>query len=249
MDSSVLPCREEVNIKRLLTRCEEMSKHKRDVDDNWRLERYIEGLEEMVNDLCLKSYKPSEDVMMSYKKRLNFLKSYFIVQSVGNPLEKARAFQATPKPGLPGENRDVEHTMTQSVNSEIRKELFSRGDNNPRLRTTYASPKEDSSDLDEILKYHHTMQEKIADNMLVLARNIKEQSLVASNIIKNDSSHVEKSAQLADKNIGHLKVQSEKLQENTRKTSHCWIWILVIIVFAVFINMVLLMKMTKKKLH
>ena len=42
-------------------------------------------------------------------------------------------------------------------------------------------------DLDILLKYHHNMQEKIADNMLVLARNMKEQSKLAGSIVRKDT--------------------------------------------------------------
>jgi SNARE protein 1 len=42
-------------------------------------------------------------------------------------------------------------------------------------------------DLDALLKYHHSMQEKIADDMLLLARNLKEQSQLAGSIIKKDT--------------------------------------------------------------
>lgn len=42
-------------------------------------------------------------------------------------------------------------------------------------------------DLDVLLKYHHSMQEKIADDMLLLTRNLKEQSQLASSIIRKDT--------------------------------------------------------------
>lgn len=42
-------------------------------------------------------------------------------------------------------------------------------------------------DLDILLKYHHNMQEKIADNMLVLAHNMKEQSKLAGSIVRKDT--------------------------------------------------------------
>lgn len=242
---------DETNIKRLLKRCEEMSNQKfeEEVEIDWRLKKYIESLENMLEDLDNKSCKPTDDIMASYRKRLAFLKGIVNVQQVENPLDKMKTYQATPKPTLgSNSNRDIEHSANETINSEVRDELFGKNESVLRKRTGASVLKsDDSTDLDDILKYHHTMQEKIADNMLVLARNIKEQSLIAGNIIRNDSVNVEKSAQLADNNIGHLRIQSDKLQENTRRTSQCWIWILIIIVLVVFINMVLLMKMTKKK--
>jgi SNARE protein 1 len=46
--------------------------------------------------------------------------------------------------------------------------------------------KSTGEDLDALLKYHHSMQEKIADDMLLLTRNLKEQSLLASSIVRKD---------------------------------------------------------------
>lgn len=47
--------------------------------------------------------------------------------------------------------------------------------------------KSTGEDLDVLLKYHHSMQEKIADDMLLLTRNLKEQSLLANSIIRKDT--------------------------------------------------------------
>lgn len=46
--------------------------------------------------------------------------------------------------------------------------------------------KSSGEDLDALLKYHHSMQEKIAEDMLLLVQNLKEQSQLASSIIKKD---------------------------------------------------------------
>lgn len=42
-------------------------------------------------------------------------------------------------------------------------------------------------DLYALLKYHHSMQEKIADDMLSMARSLKEQTLLANTIIRKDT--------------------------------------------------------------
>lgn len=41
--------------------------------------------------------------------------------------------------------------------------------------------------LDELIDYHENMQQKIADDMLLLTRNLKEQSELANRIIKKDT--------------------------------------------------------------
>lgn len=52
----------------------------------------------------------------------------------------------------------------------------------PRQRTTMST----GEDMDGLLKSYHKMQENISDNMLSLARNMKEKSQLAGEIIKND---------------------------------------------------------------
>lgn len=80
------------------------------------------------------------------------------------------------------------------------------------------------------------MQEKIAEDMLILTRNLKEQSELANKIIKQDTEVATKSAHLTDKNFSKLKVESEKLAEHSRRACKCWMWIMLIIVMVLFIS-------------
>nr|CAD7404203.1 unnamed protein product [Timema poppensis] len=103
-------------------------------------------------------------------------------------------------------------------------------------------------DLDVLLKYHHSMREKIADNMLLMVRNLKEQSQLASTIIKKDVETVQKSSKQSDQNFDRLKGASDRLAEHSRRAWKCWMWIMIALVMIIFINMVLFMKVMKKKL-
>jgi len=57
-------------------------------------------------------------------------------------------------------------------------------DDGVRQRSTRQSST--GEDLDALMKYHHSMQEKIADDMLSLTKNLKEQTILASTIITKD---------------------------------------------------------------
>lgn len=46
---------------------------------------------------------------------------------------------------------------------------------------------EDAAELDAILQHHHSVQEKLAEDMLHLARNLKNNTLAVQNIIKQDN--------------------------------------------------------------
>lgn len=47
--------------------------------------------------------------------------------------------------------------------------------------------RQSAAELDAVLQHHHNLQEKLADDMLNLARNLKNNTLAAQNIIKQDN--------------------------------------------------------------
>lgn len=51
----------------------------------------------------------------------------------------------------------------------------------------FTSNSSSQEDIDSLLKYHQNMQEKVAENMVMLTRSLKEQSQIASTIIKADT--------------------------------------------------------------
>ncbi|KAF6017920.1 USE1 [Bugula neritina] len=55
-----------------------------------------------------------------------------------------------------------------------------------RQRGGATAPASDS-DLDSILQHHQQMQEKLAEEMVQLARNMKDHAKAASNIVQDDN--------------------------------------------------------------
>lgn len=80
------------------------------------------------------------------------------------------------------------------------------------------------------------MQQKIADDMLMLTRNLKEQSQLANKIIKRDTEVASNSSNLTEKNFSKLKAESDKLAEHSRRACKCWMWVMLIIVMVLFIS-------------
>lgn len=99
----------------------------------------------------------------------------------------------------------------------------------------------------EAVKYYGDLQERIADDMLSLTRNLKEQTENANRIIKKDTEIVTKSAKLSDKNYASLNSEAEKLQDQSKRAWKCWMWIMILIVMTIFVFMVMFMKIMKKK--
>jgi SNARE protein 1 len=137
--------------------------------------------------------------------------------------------------------KEIKQLNNAKYNRELRKELFD-GDDNSGLRRRGAN---DSAENME--KYYENIQEKLGEEMVALTRNLKEQTLAASDIIKKDTEVITRSARLTHQNIGSLEKESKNLDQHTRRACKCWLWMMIFVVVAIFIFMVLFMKLMKKK--
>ncbi|RZF44647.1 hypothetical protein LSTR_LSTR000599 [Laodelphax striatellus] len=236
----------EINVRRLLAKCELMAKEESERD--WRLEKFINDADVMINELHRSENKPVKDALSTYIQRVQFLKGLIEankIVSVNIGSQKAVATQLLPSGPTTSDNvsKEIHKKTTTKVQKELREHLFGDKSDGMRKRQSTTS----GEDLDVLLKYHHSVQEKIADEMLVLARNMKEQSKLANVIIKNDTATVEKSSELAENNFSNLRKESERLQEHSRSVFKCWLWVMLIVVLVIFINMVLFMKVMRKR--
>ncbi|XP_018047507.1 PREDICTED: vesicle transport protein USE1 isoform X1 [Atta colombica] len=245
----------EINVKRLLTRCELIAKD--DPHQDWKLEKYILSLDDMMNKLQTSPNKPSKDTMMGYIKRINFLKGVINAMKLSNPVERVVAAQLLSKNSMSTNNSASTNITTQihqktvaKYNRELRAELFhnNREINKDGIRQRLSSSNIKDEDLDAILKYNRNIQEKIAENMLSMTSTMKEHALAASAIIKKDIGMLEMSDKLTDVNAINLKKESLKLEEHTNSKWRCWVWLMIAFVLIVFFNMVLFMKVTRKKI-
>ena len=93
-------------------------------------------------------------------------------------------------------------------------------------------------------------QEKIAEEMILLTRSLKEQSSVAGDIIRKDNIKLEASSSMADSNLDKLKVETERVGEfSARGNCRRWIWLMMVLVMFTFIGMVLKMRLFSKKVY
>ena len=130
--------------------------------------------------------------MNNYKKKVNFLKGIIQTEKLSSPSEKLFATQ-TLSPMISDNNvkrndRTKEiHLQTQSKYiDEVRDELFGLRRRNP------VNNEMNNDDVDVVLKYHQNLQEKVAEEMVSLAQNLKHNCTVSNQIIKKDTevSHV-----------------------------------------------------------
>ncbi|CAG7823446.1 unnamed protein product, partial [Allacma fusca] len=124
---------------------------------------------------------------------------------------------------------EIKQRHRSKYSEDQRKELF--GTSSSSKDSTKI---ESSQDLDELVKYEHQRQEKIAEHMLVLTRSLKEQVSLAGKIVKNDTEVLEKSNKQIDANQDKLKIESEKLDTFTKRACKCWVWFMLVLVCSTF---------------
>merc|ERR1712098_19525 len=99
--------------------------------------------------------------------------------------------------------------------------------------------------LDAMLARHKAEQERVAGEMLELTRNLKEQSAAAASIVRGDTDRLQQAADLAEQN---LQVETSRVHElSGRGNCRCWIWLMMGLVIMVFVGMVLLMRLFRKR--
>uniref|UniRef100_A0A667YAT1 Vesicle transport protein USE1 n=1 Tax=Myripristis murdjan TaxID=586833 RepID=A0A667YAT1_9TELE len=254
--SNMASSRLEINFIRLLSRCESMASEKRG-ETEWRLEKYVGALEEMLVALRKSSSKPTPEVLTEYTRKVDFLKGLLEAEKLSSPTEKALANQFLAPgrtPTIANERMPATKTVHMQTKArctgEMRDELLGTvGTSETDLRNRRGVPldeRQSAAELDAVLQHHHNLQEKLAEDMLNLARNLKNNTLAAQNIIKQDNQTLSQSMRQADLNFEKLKTESERLEQHTKKSVNWLLWLMLILVSFTFISMILFIRIFPK---
>ncbi|XP_053178833.1 vesicle transport protein USE1 [Scomber japonicus] len=246
----------EINFIRLLSRCESIASEKR-VETEWRLDKYVGALEEMLVALRKSPSKPTPEVLTEYTRKVDFLKGLLEAEKLSSPTEKALANQFLAPgrtPTIANERMPATKTVHMQTKArctgEMRDELLGtdlsgKGKSETDLRNRKGLPldeRQSATELDAVLQHHHNLQEKLAEDMLNLARNLKNNTLAAQNIIKEDNQTLSHSMRQADLNFEKLKTESERLEQHTKKSVNWLLWLMLILVSFTFISMILFIR-------
>uniref|UniRef100_A0A452R720 Vesicle transport protein USE1 n=1 Tax=Ursus americanus TaxID=9643 RepID=A0A452R720_URSAM len=240
----------ELNLVRLLCRCEAMAAEKRDPDE-WRLEKYVGALEDMLQALKAQASKPASEVINEYSRKVDFLKGMLQAEKLTSASEKALANQflapgrvpTTAKERVPA-TKTVHLQSRARYTSEMRSELLGTvsGAAGPRP----GDEKQSAAELDLVLQRHQNLQEKLAEEMLGLARSLKTNTLAAQSVIKKDNQTLSHSLKMADQNLEKLKTESERLEQHAQKSVNWLLWAMLIVVCFIFISMILFIRIMPK---
>ncbi|XP_051981155.1 vesicle transport protein USE1-like isoform X2 [Xyrauchen texanus] len=204
------------------------------------------------------SSKPTAEILTDYNRKVDFLKGLLEAEKMPSPTEKSLANQFL----APGRTPTISSERTPAskmvhiqskarCTEEMRKDLMSTGPSNSGsletdLRHRKSIPVDDQQsapELDAILQHHNNLQEKLAEDMLNLARNLKNNTLAAQNIIKQDNQTLSQSMRQADVNFDKLKTESERLEQHAKKSVNWFLWLMLIVVSFTFISMILFIRL------
>ncbi|XP_024013679.1 uncharacterized protein LOC18021594 isoform X2 [Eutrema salsugineum] len=93
---------------------------------------------------------------------------------------------------------------------------------------------------------HRELQEHLTDEMVVLARQLKESSLMISQSVQNTEKILDSTEEAIEQSLastGHANVRATKIYSESSKTS-CFQWLLMFAMTCVFIMVVLLIRVT-----
>ncbi|NXT12625.1 USE1 protein, partial [Prunella fulvescens] len=253
----------ELNLMRLLSRCEALAAERRDPEE-WRLEKYVGALEDMLRELKKQSSKPAPELLNEYSRKVDFLKGLLEAEKLSSSTEKALANQflapgrtpTTAKERTPA-TRTVHLQTKARCTGQMRSELL--GTVRSGLLHTLSclssaasgacltsDEKQSAVELDAVLQHHQDMQEKLAEEMLSLARSLKNNTLAAQNVIKQDNQTLSHSLRMADQNLEKLKDESDRLEQHAKKSVNWLLWIMLIVVCFIFISMILFIRIFPK---
>jgi SNARE protein 1 len=258
----------ETDFRRLLRKCE-LLVAERDTgprrDNEWRLEKYVEALEDKLEELRkLSVCQPGNEELAEYKKKVKFLKGVLEAEKLATPSQKLMATQilspvsggSSSREGNTAQARDKTreiYLQTQAkYANEIREELLGlhtsrESQLNRRLRPATDREELFSEDVDAVLRHHHNVQEKVAQEMVSLAQNLKQNVVLANHIIRKDVETLEGSSRYAEANSESLKQSNDKLGDFVRRSCQYWLWIMLALVSLTFLWIVVFIRMFPKK--
>ncbi|NXJ95004.1 USE1 protein, partial [Corythaixoides concolor] len=252
----------ELNLMRLLSRCEALAAERRDPEE-WRLEKYVAALEDMLRELKKQSSKPAPELLNEYSRKVDFLKGLLEAEKLSSSTEKALANQFLAPGRTPTTTKErtpatkTVHLQTKArctgkMRSELLGTIDPQGNTSPNFFPLYScrglasDEKQSAVELDAVLQHHQDMQEKLAEEMLSLARSLKNNTLAAQNVIKQDNQTLSHSLRMADQNFEKLKDESDRLEQHAKKSVNWLLWIMLIVVCFIFISMILFIRIFPK---
>lgn len=216
--------KEEITFLRLINKTKGLE------EGSWRKRSYIETLQEMHLSIS-KCSSVSSDDKVQYERDM---------KALCKELEE----EAAPPPDTPSPISQLIHRRRAVVEEAQRLKTPQPARSPSPLQQTDQG--EEEADIEEVLRVHRAQQSKLADDMLLMTRELKNISTVARDIIIKDNSGLSSMADQADTNYCKLQRETVKLEKLNESSGKCWVWFLIFLVCVIFIVMVLFIRLFPK---
>ncbi|XP_019368726.1 PREDICTED: vesicle transport protein USE1 [Gavialis gangeticus] len=168
--------------------------------------------------------KAAPELMNEYSCKVNFLKGHLEAEKWLSSTEKALANEfltpgqtTTTKEQTPA-TKTVDLRMKARCTDKMRSELLGAPFCLVLCRGLAPDEKQSATELDAVLQHHQNIQEKLAEEMLSLARSLQNNTLAAQNIIKQGNQTLSRSLRMVDLNFEKPKDESERLEQHAEKS-------------------------------
>eukprot|EP01134_Creolimax_fragrantissima_P001804 CFRG1804T1 len=100
----------------------------------------------------------------------------------------------------------------------------------------------DDSDTEKQLLKERNVQAAITEELVEMARALKDTTLLAGSMVKEDIETLDRISSMADTNQSKLATEGERLKKHMEVYASCWIWIALLIVAVVFVFMIIFIR-------
>ncbi|KAK7256131.1 hypothetical protein RIF29_29566 [Crotalaria pallida] len=234
----------EVNLRRLLAAAPQQQ-------NQAKLAHYVATLREQVEQLA--EERTPEGLPRISKAMLN---------DYSEKIEAVASKLVDPEPDIQASEKDLETNSLKDNPSEVEEKKQSPLSSGLRRRPVLASSTEDrahepaESDHSSPVKLdaaahahiekHRKLQEDLTDEMVVLAKQLKESSLVMNQSLQNTEKILDSTEKAIEQSLastGRANVRATAIYSESSKTS-CLTWLVMFVMTCVFIMVILLIRVT-----
>lgn len=132
----------------------------------------------------------SKNTVEEYKDRCSRLKKATKYVEPENASSKLKSKTSNITTSTDHLSREINQLQDAKYTASLRKDLLGEDTNGSSLRKrtgTGTGTGVGADDMKSAIKYHDDLQDKIAQDILILTRNLKEQTITANQIIKKDT--------------------------------------------------------------
>lgn len=183
--------------------------------------------------------------MLLLSKKVRTLRGVVEAEKLKSASERLAAVQIMPSVSKSHGLEKTQEIFCQTrskYNNQVREELFAGSKKHAVVDNETVS-----RDADLVLKHNQGVQDTVAEGMVALAQNLKENLHITGGIIRQDTQALEGTSRRTEENMLSLRAKSQKLSDFARRSCQYWLWFALFGVFLSFLFMIFFMRTFPKK--